>query len=87
MVETYQDIVDVAERVRSKRLDKQAVLEEILLHRTSRLTSCGSPSGNHGQRDELISTLVDWAVRLVTMLEVGQLQNVFQSRELSTWKH
>lgn len=60
MMETHQDIVDVAERVRSGRLDKQAVLEETLSQRASRLTTYGSPSGNHGQRDELISTVVDW---------------------------
>ena len=66
--------------MRSGKLDKQGVVKEIFSHRASPLTTCDSHSGVHGQRNELVDTVVDWAVRLVTMLEIGQVQNLFQDR-------
>jgi len=86
VMKTHEDIVDIATKVRSGHLDKQDVVNYIMSRQASCLAVGGNPSGYHGQRDEVVHTIVDWAVRLVTMLEVGQLQNVFQSREPQTWK-
>jgi len=87
LMATHQDIVDVAEKVISGQLDRQGVVKEIVSHRASQLTADDSTSKHSEQRDGVVMTAVDWAVRLVTMLEIGQLQSVFQSREPPTWKH
>lgn len=87
LMATHQDIVDVAEKVISGQLDRQGVVKEMVSQRAFRLATDGSSSEDHGQRDEVVNTSIDWAVRLVTMLEIGQLQSVFQSRELPIWKH
>jgi hypothetical protein len=87
LMATHQDIIDVAEKVISGQLDRRGIVKEILSHRASHLTTDDSSSKHPGQRDGVVITAVDWAVRLVTMLEIGQLQSVFQSREPPTWKH
>lgn len=76
---THQDIVNVAEKVVSGHKDRRDIMKEMISQSASHPTKLG-------QRDEVLGTAIDWAARLVTMLEIGRLQSCFQSREPPTWE-
>jgi hypothetical protein len=86
LMATHQDIIDVAETLTSGQLDRKGVMKEMILHRASHPDTDGN-SFEAGQCTEALGAAIDWAAGLVTMLEIGRLQSVFQCREPPTWKH
>jgi hypothetical protein len=76
---THQDIIDMAEKVVSGHKDRQdIIIKEMMSHPISGpLKNC--------QCDEVLGATIDWAARLVTMLEIGRLQSAHQSPLHPTW--
>jgi hypothetical protein len=81
---THQDIIDMAEKVVSGHKDRQDIIKEMMQHPVSQHTVDGGPLENC-QCDEVLGTTIDWAARLVTMLEIGRLQSAHQSPQHPTW--
>jgi hypothetical protein len=84
---THQDITVVAKKVVSGHKDRRDIMKEMkmTLHSTSQHPVDGG-SLKGGQCDEILGTAIDWAARLVTMLEIGRLQFACQSHEPLTWE-
>jgi len=86
---THQDIAEVAKKVVSGHKDKRDIMNEMKMkmipHPASQLPVDGG-SLKGGQCDKILGTAIDWAARLVTMLEIGRLQFACQSQEPLTWE-
>ena len=82
-VKTHQDVLDVVAQLSSNKKERDTIVRDLIALRSRSAADSNTRPACHDE--DGIQNSVNWAARLLTMMEIGKIRCAFSSRKPLLW--